>query len=258
MSPHRAIVLLWLLPRAQAQSPDPRPHFEVASIKPNAPGGISTGDFRILPGGRLTAEKVLLRFFIQNAYGVRPFQLKDGPDWINSEGYDIEAKTEGNPSSDQIVLMMQTLLEDRFKLKVHRETKELPVYTLSAAKGGLKLPAPKQGTCTACGRALIRISKGVARITGDKISMPEFARVLSNILGRTIIDETGFTATFNAQLEFSIDDAIAGLPHTPGQTDDAIPSIFVAAPEQLGLKITPAKGPVEILVIDHIEKPAAN
>jgi uncharacterized protein (TIGR03435 family) len=271
MSLHRAIAALALLPFAQAQ-PDARPRFDVASIKPNAPGGINTGDFRVLPGGRLTAEKVLLRFLIQNAYGVRPFQLKGGPDWINSEGYDIEAKAEGNPSNGQMVLMMQTLLEDRFKLKVHRETKELPVYALTVAKGGFKLPEPKQGACTApdpngpplppspnqagpCGRAMIRISKGVARINGYQVPMREFVRVLSNIMGRTIIDQTGFTRAFDLQLEFATDDAIAGLPEAPKPADDSVPSIFVAAQEQLGIKIVSTKGPVEILVIDHIEKP---
>ena len=135
--------LLGLTVAAVAFSQDPRPHFDVASIKPNSPGGVNTGDFRLLPGGRLSAEKVVLRFFIQNAYGLKPFQLSGGPDWISSQGYDIEAKAEGTPSNAEMQKMMQTLLEDRFKLKYHRETKELPVYTLAAGKGGLKLPDPK-------------------------------------------------------------------------------------------------------------------
>jgi uncharacterized protein (TIGR03435 family) len=232
-----------------------RPQFDVASIKPNSPGGVSTGDFRFLPGGRLSAEKVVLRFFIQNAYGLKPFQLSGGPDWIASQGYDIEAKAEGNPSNAQMQKMMQTLLEDRFKLKYHRETKDLPVYTLAAAKGGLKLPDAKEGS----DRATIRISRmtGV-QLTGEKITVAELARVLSNLLSRTVIDKTGFTGTFAAHLSFALDDTLAGLPHFPDAPDPAIPSVFVAIEEQLGLKLESTKGPVEILVIDHIERPSAN
>jgi uncharacterized protein (TIGR03435 family) len=248
-------LLLALVGATVAFSQD-RPQFDVASIKPNSPGGVSTGDFRLLPGGRLSADKVVLRFFIQNAYGLKPFQLSGGPDWIDSQGYDIEAKAEGNPSNAQMQKMMQTLLEDRFKLKYHRETKELPVYTLAPARGGLKLPDPKEGS----DRATIRISRmtGVL-LTGEKITMPELARVLSNLLKRTVIDKTGFTGTFAAQLSFALDDTLAGLPHFPDAPDDpAIPSVFVAMQEQLGLKLESTKGPVEILVIDHIEKPSAN
>jgi bla regulator protein blaR1 len=230
--------------------------FDVASIKPDSPGGVSTGDFRLLPGGRLSAEKVVLRFFIQNAYGLKPFQLSGGPDWISSQGYDIEAKAEGNPSNAQMQKMMQTLLEDRFKLKYHRETKEMPVYTLAVAKGGLKLPDPKDGS----DRATIRISRmtGVL-LTGEKLTIAELTRVLSNLLKRTVIDKTGFTGTFAAHLSFALDDTLAGLPHFPDAPDDpSIPSVFVAIEEQLGLKLESTKGPVEILVIDHIERPTAN
>jgi uncharacterized protein (TIGR03435 family) len=232
------------------------PQFEVASIKPNSPGGVNTGDFRVLPGGRLSADKVVLRFFIQNAYGLKPFQLSGGPDWIASQGYDIEAKAEGNPTNAQMQKMMQALLEDRFKLKYHRETKELPVYTLAAAKGGLKLPGPKEGS----DRATIRVSRmtGV-QLTGERITMAELARVLSNLLSRTVIDQTGSTETFAAQLSFALDDTLAGLPHfADSPNDSAIPSVFVALQEQLGVRLESTKGPVEILVIDHIERPSAN
>jgi uncharacterized protein (TIGR03435 family) len=248
--------LLALAVAVVAFSQDRRPQFDVASIKPNSPGGVNTGDFHVLPGGRLSAEKVVLRFFIQNAYGLKPFQLSGGPDWISSQGYDIEAKAEGNPSNAEIQKMMQSLLEDRFKLKYHRETKEMPVYTLGAAKSGLNLPDPKEGS----DRATIRISRmtGVL-LTGEKITMPELTRVLSNLLKRTVIDKTGFAGTFAAYLSFAVDDTLAGLPHFPDAPDDAnIPSVFVALEEQLGLKLESTKGPVEILVIDHIEKPSAN
>ena len=263
-------------PRGMAQSAS-RLKFEVASIKPDSPGGVSTGDLQILPGGRLSAQQVVLRFFIQSAYGLRPFQILGAPDWINSEGYNIEAKAEGNPSRDQMREMMQSLLEDRFQMRAHRETRELPVYALTVARGGLKLPEPKEGSCIAsdpdgpplppgpgpsapCGRAIVRISRAGARIQGGKISMAELARILSNMLGRTIIDRTGFAGMFDVQLEFAMDDAVDGLPHPPGRPPDptSVPSVFVAVQEQLGLKLEATHGMVSAMVVDGAERPAAN
>jgi uncharacterized protein (TIGR03435 family) len=249
---------IWLLAAMGALSEQPR--FEVASIKSNPPGGVSTGMVLFLPGGRLSAQQVLLRFFIQNAYDVRPFQILGAPDWINSAGYDIEAKAEENSNPDQMRLMMQSLLEDRFKMKVHRETRDLPVYELAAAKSGLKLPEPKEDSCASpCGRAVVRIGRtGGVQIRGGKIGMSELTRILTNLLGRTVIDKTGFTGIFDVQLGFALDDALAGLPHPPGPAEETSqPSVFVAVGE-LGLKLESAKGPVEMLVIDHVEKPSAN
>lgn len=253
----------WTLLLAASSFGQSPPHFEVAAIKPDAPGGVSTGNFQILQGGRLFAQKVLLRFFIQNAYGVRPFQISGGPDWINSEGYDIEAKAEGDPSPEEMHRMMQTLLEERFRLKMHRETKELPVYALTPAKGGLKLTDAKEIACietepTPCGRAIVSIGRmnGV-QVRGGRVSMAEFIRVLSNLLGRAVIDRTDFTGMFDVGLTFALDDAIDGLPHPPGPPDETGQSIFVAV-QSLGLKLESTKAPVEVLVIDHIERPSGN
>lgn len=267
---------LLLVAASYAQDSADRPHFEVASIKPDSPGGVSTGDFRFLPGGRLSAQKVLLRFFIQNAYGMRPFQISGAPEWINSEGYDIEAKAEGDPSQDLMKRMMQTLLEDRFKLRTHLDTKVMPVYALTAAKSGIKLPKPEAGSCDApsvdrpprppasdlvpCGRVIVAISRfGGSTLQGGMISMRELIRILSNLLGRAVIDQTGFEELFNLHLRFALDDAIDGLAHPPEPPrENAAPSIFVAVQEQLGLKLESTRGPVEVLVIDHVERPSAN
>jgi bla regulator protein blaR1 len=128
-------------PAVQAQSTAATmPRFEVASIKPSSQEGPDVKrpglDVRMLPGGRLVAKEVLLRYFIQNAYGVEPFQISGGPAWIDSAYYDINAKAEGNPNNSQLRLMMRALLEERFKLRLHHETKELPVYELTAANSG--------------------------------------------------------------------------------------------------------------------------
>jgi bla regulator protein blaR1 len=260
--------LTWVLAavgvlNAQAQ-------FEVASIKPNPPGGVSTGMVRFLPGGRLSGQQVLLRFFIQNAYDLRPFQILGAPDWINSAGYDIEAKGDLDSTPDQMRQMMQKLLEDRFRMKAHRETREMPVYELAAAKGGPKLPEPKEESCMApepdgpgaappCGRAMVRIGRiGGVQIQGEKIGIGELIRIFSNLLGRIVIDKTGFTGVFDLQLGFALDDALAGLPHPPGPPEETSQqSIFVAV-QRLGLKLESTKGPVEVLVIEHVEKPSAN
>jgi len=257
--------------------------FEVASIKLNTGGGPGgTGMVRTLPGGRLTADAVLPRFFIQNAYGIRSYQIIGGPSWIESDHYDIQAKVEGNPSQDEFRLMMQRLLEDRFKLKAHRETRDLPVFELSPAKSGLKLQAPKEGSCvvansdglpqaapngqvlTPCGRLVVQAKTQGVQMSGGKIEMTELARVFSNMLGRTVLDKTGYAGAFDVHLEFAFDDALAGIggPRAVDRpavsADPTGPSIFRAVQDQLGLKLDSTKGPVEVLVIDHIEKPAQN
>ena len=260
------------------------PRFEVVSIKPVAEGTADIqglGNVRILPGGRLNAEAALLRYFIQNAYGVKPFQLGGGPGWIESAHYNIDATAGGNPSGSEMRLMMQALLADRFQLKVHRETRELPVYELTVAKGGSKLQPPKPGSClspeanappvpgpaTPCGRVVMMISGSGARMQGGQVSMAELVRVLSNVLARTVVDQTGYTGEFDVHLEFSPDESLGGLPTPKGPDDPRVPTIpadpnhptiFAAMQEQLGIKVQSAKGPVEVIVIDHVERPSGN
>jgi len=276
----------------QAQSTSAtKPRFEAAAIKPVSQEGPDEKrpglNVRMLPGGRLVAKDVLLRYFIQNAWGVEPFQISGGPSWIDSAHYDINAKAEGNPNNSQMRLMMQALLQDRFKLRLHHETKELPVYELTAANSGIKLQEPKQGSCISpdpgappsppvpgqpipCGRVLMMMSSSRVAMQGGKVSMTELVRVLSNVLGRTVVDKTGFTSTFDVHLEFTPDESLGGAPSpppSPAAANDStgpVPSpdvhgtIFVAIQEQLGLKFKSAKGSVDVLIIDSLEKPSAN
>jgi uncharacterized protein (TIGR03435 family) len=275
-------------PRIEAESPAAT-RFDVASIKPTTQQGPDIqglGSVRILPGGHLLAEKVLLRYFIQNAYEVKPFQVSGGPAWINSAHYDIDAKAEGNPNSGQVHLMMRALLEDRFHLKLHDETKQLPVYEVTGARGGLRLLKPKEGGCIApdpdarpfppapgqlipCGRILMSMSPSGAQMRGGKVSMADLVNILSNVLGRTVVDKTGFQGTFDVHLEFTPDEALGGLPPPPALplSGDSIRSaappdshgdIFSALQEQLGLKLKSARGPAHMLVIDSVERPSAN
>jgi uncharacterized protein (TIGR03435 family) len=279
-----AATLLAITAFALFAQPGTRPKFEVASIKPSMERGFMA--VRPLPG-RLTATATV-RVLMQNAYAMQPFQIVGGPDWINSERYGIEAKADGDASRAQMFLMLQSLLEDRFHLKTHRETKELPVYALVAAKSGLKLPTPKEGSCVSpaadaapdwyggrvappqpgptplarCGEAkVVLVLEPIgARIQGGKVGMAELARILSMALGRAVIDKTGFTGLFDAKLDFTPDETTAALPPPPPGTQQQFtnPSILVALQEQMGLRLEATKGPVDVIVVDAVERPSAN
>jgi len=227
-----------------------------------------------------------VRLLIENAYQVRPFQIIGGPDWINSEGYDVEARAEAGSTvtPQQTLKMLQALLEERFNLKVHHEARELPIFVLQVAKNGPKLQAAKEGSCfTAdpntpgvlppppppgqqphprCGSAGISISPQGTRLFGGQIAVAELARVLSVAVGRPVIDKTGFTGTFDADLAFLPDQATPGLPNPgPGllpPPDPTAVTIFTALQEQLGLKLDSAKGPVDVLIIDSVQRPSEN
>lgn len=259
----------------------PHPRFEVASIKDVGSQGFMT--LRPLPG-RLTAT-ASLKLLIERAYRAQSFEIAGGPEWIESERYAIDAKTAGTSSPDQIALMLQALLEDRFQLKIHRETRDLPVFHLAAAKGGPKLPLPKDGGCDdsgeplpevtggrmpvprvgpiplqRCGSLSVILEAGGPRMFGGRVAMPELVRMLSLVLGRTVIDQTGFTGLFDVRLDFVADESTPALPPPPpGAGSDAMnPPIFSALAQQLGLRLQAAKGPVEVIVIDHVERPSAN
>jgi bla regulator protein blaR1 len=267
---------------AVGQTPAPaRLQFEVASIKPHADID-RIMSVRPLPG-RLTADATLL-VLMQYAYGVQPFQILDGPGWLTSARYEIDARAGATANRDQFFLMLQSLLEDRFQLKTHRETKELPVFTLVSRRGGLKLPAPKEGACVdsaadaavewvgsgrmafpgelppargRCGSAIVALGPGGA-LRGGRIAMSELARALSLLLGRTVIDKTGVTAVFDVQLDFVPDETTPGVPPPPPGSGMTGPNLAQALQDQLGLRLESAKGPVEVIVVDRAERPAGN
>jgi len=216
--------------------------------------------------GRFTATNVSLTLLIALAYQVRQSEIFGGPAWIVSDKYDVNGKAaDSNVTADQSRLMLQRLLEDRFKLMVHRETKEMPVYVLLPAKNGLKIQAAKEGSCVEssnsprtstappiCG-SIIVMANGLA---GRRMSMAQLANSLSGIVGPPVIDKTGYAAHFDFQLEFSRELTVQANAATP--TDTSEPSIFTALQEQLGMKLEANKGPVEVLVIDRAERASAN
>ncbi len=273
--------------RAQSsQTPSaPLPSFEVASIKPNRSEAlwIST---RFLPG-RFTETGMTAKQLIALAYDVRDFQVSGGPSWISSDKYDIEAKEPDSLADElpkllpdqrreKLGLMIQSLLADRFELKVSHGTKDLSVYALVVAKNGPKLQEAKPGDTypngikDADGRPVgqARIMQmGRGQLTGQGLPIASLVRVLSQQLGRTVVDQTGLKGNYDFTLQWTPDQSQAipmgpegGKPATESAPppDSSGPSIFTAIQEQLGLKLEPTKGPVDIIVIDHIERPSEN
>src|SRR5690348_8446723 len=262
------------------------PSFEVASIKPvGSAAGRGGAGIQLLPG-RLKASAPL-RVLIQSAYSVQPFQIEGGPDWIGSEQYEVDATATGNPPKAQMYLMLQSLLEDRFQLQFHRETREMSVLALVPARGGLKLPPPQSGNCMEdtdaagplanpetrmqppgqstyvppkCGGITVVLDTNGADVLGGRVPMGKFAQFLSRVFGRMVIDQTDFSGVFDVKLKFLPDETTPGLPPPPPGAvplDAASPSIFTAL-QQLGLRLKSTKGPVEVLVIDHLDRPSAN
>jgi len=240
-----------------AQDKPARLTFEVASVKPSPPGGRG-GGIRAQPGGqRYSAQNVPVKLMISLMYKVPLRQITGGPAWIESDLFDIEAKADHSYSLDDLHIMFQNLLADRFKLKFHKEYKEGAVYTLSLDKSGSKMkvndsPEPFD----------FPIQGGKDGVTlGNHVSMQYFCWWLGQVLqrdGRPVIDKTGLTGNYDFKLSF-VPDLPPDFPKEnlpPGFLDR--PSLFDALREQLGLRLQPGKGPVEYYVIDSAEKPSEN
>ena len=267
------------------------PQFEVASIKANTSGNGKTG-IQTQPGGRFTATSVTLRQLIRNAYQLQEFQIAGGPSWLASDRFDIIAKAEsagladpfqaekgGDPSRGQ--LMLRALLAERFRLEIHTEARELPIYALVLARGDGRLgpqlersardcdahdadgrgrggDAPFAGDRPACG---LRVLPGT--ILAGGATLTQLANGLSTLVGRLVRDRTGLADNFEFTLRWTPDQipqgfdrkaSAIGLP--PIDADG--PAIFTALREQLGLRLDSQKGPVDILVVDRAERPTAN
>jgi uncharacterized protein (TIGR03435 family) len=221
--------------------------FEVASVKPIPPPIPSGGGPWIVTHGRFKAETGYVRGMIGWAHHVLAAQVKGGPDWIDSEPYYVDARAE-NPEAgpEQIRAMLETLLADRFKLTVHRETQEGQVYDLVVGKNGPKLEDAKDGR-----RNLINWT-GLGQVTfTENSTLLGLINILSSLLSAPVLDKTNMRGSYNFSLHF-ID------PRFPHPQQDDSPDLLTAVQEQLGLRLQAVKGPVEVLVIDHIERPSAN
>ena len=229
--------------------------------------------------GRLSMGCTTVQNLIQLAYGnfangatpnPRRLQVIGAPKWLESEQYDLEAKADGATGLMQMAgPLLRALLEDRLKLKVQKETRDLPVYLLTVAKTGSKLQAVKDGSCTpidlnhlssgppvpgqtpTCGRATSHRNGSNLVMEINGMSLADFTgQILSGALDRPVIDKTGLAGLFNYHLEYA--------PDIAASTETSGPSIFTAVQDELGLKLSPDTGPVEVLVVDHVERPSEN
>jgi uncharacterized protein (TIGR03435 family) len=235
-------LLLFAAFAAAAQTPA----FDAASIRPNtSQGGISA--IRIT-AGRASMENCSLKKIMLNAYGIpddREYMI-DGPEWLTSEHFDIEAKFPADKPVTQIRQMLQTMLADRFRLTLHKETRQLPMYSLVVAKGGPKIHAGEGGDSRTSGRP--------GHFEATKITMPKLADLIAKQAGRPVTDATGLQGVFDFTLEWSPQADLRVGTADAAPADNQGPSIFTALQEQLGLRLESGKGPVEVLVVDRMEK----
>jgi uncharacterized protein (TIGR03435 family) len=227
--------------------------FEAASVKPST--NRANGNFtEIAPGGqRFTATNTPLKLLIMTAYDVNVRQILGGPAWLTSEFYDVQAKAEQPTTPAQIHLMLQDLLADRFKLRLHKETRELPIYILTAQK-----LHPNLRRHLSAGEPHIRRGIGGQTIF-ENVPIAQLTWFLSLRLERDVVDKTELTGSYDFELAWTPDlpSRGDGAENTP-IPDPTAPSIVTALREQLGLKLTVRKGPVRVLVIDSVEKLSAN
>lgn len=233
-----AIVCAIALSLSAQQESGLKLEFEVATIRTSPPDHVGAQMFSPGPG-RFTAMTATLKDLMGFAYNLRPHQIAGGPGWLDAEKYDITAKADGRITNDQLKTMLQALFESRFQLRSHRETKEMPVYDLVIAKGGPKLhEVDKPGM----------LGLGATQLNGRGANIPMLANQLAGRVGRSVLDKTGLTGYYEFQLKWA----------PLGATDSTDPDLFAAIQDQLGLKLESSRGPVEVLVIDHAEKPSAN
>jgi uncharacterized protein (TIGR03435 family) len=285
---------------SNAQSQPERLAFDVASIKQNKSGAppsgdmlrsnvpLDSGDFFVPTGGFFRATNQSLFQYVIFAYRIignqMQYLLPQLPGWVTADRFDIEARVAGNPSKDQLRLMMRSLLADRFKLAIHNETRQVPVFAmvlLKPGKTGPQLqPHSDESSCATppvgldsstiaggmfpatCGSIYIAMppsAPGLRHSGARRVTIGLIANLLNGIgnLGRPVLDQTGLSGTFDFSLEWTPE---ASGPLSPGvdSPDPSGATFLQALRDQLGLKLESTKGPVEILVVDHVERPSEN
>jgi uncharacterized protein (TIGR03435 family) len=284
-SPTTVAILVTLtgIASAQVNSPGERntaPGFDVASIKPVAPGSRITPS-RSLPGGAVDLHNVTVEELIVNAWHIFPYQIFGAPAWTRTAAYEISAKPATAAKPGDVNLMLQALLRDRFRLALHHETRNLPIYALVLARQdgtlGPALVASKEGGCVVripghlppppdpakpatrpCGLLMMH----PRQLSGAAVPIVVLAEQFSLRLGRTVMDMTGLQGNYDIDLQWTADEG--AFPFLEGSSDPVPPpdpqgqTILSALKEQLGLKIESRKAPVDVIVIDHVDRPTAN
>ena len=264
----------------------PRPAYEVTSVKPN-----TSGTFLVMirnPPGRFSATNITFRMLLRSAYNLPDFRMIGGPSWMETDRFDVEAtagQTSGPGSAAESRLMQQALLADRFKLRAHMETRDQPIYLLTIVRRDGKLgdriklagneclpitppagfpppPPPPPGGAPRDGPGCPSLfGTGNGAISGRKLSIDRLASTLSPSVNRVIVDRTNLSGLYDLDLRWVPDlvpnAAGPGVPPPPVGDPNA-PPLFTALQEQLGLKLDSSRGPVDVLVIDGVEKPSAD
>jgi uncharacterized protein (TIGR03435 family) len=235
------VVCLGMAAFVQAQE-----SFEAASIKPH-PGVVTFAADPSVKGNRVTATASTLLDLIESAYHARRDQILGAPGWVDSDHYDLEATAGASAiTTDQMRRMLQTLLAERFQLRIHRETRAVPMFALVVDKKGPKLrdslpDEPSKGRITGDGSGMhMEVAKGTMAQLADRLS--------SNGAGQPVMDKTGLTGIYSYRLDWV---------NAPG-SDSELPSLPAALEEQLGLKLEPTKGTSAMIVIEHVERPTGN
>jgi uncharacterized protein (TIGR03435 family) len=232
------------------------PQFEVATIKPSAP--VADGRLTAAIGGdpeRIDYQGLPLRILLSRAFNVKDDQIS-GPDWLDTERFDVMAKIPAGVSRDKVPAMLQALFVERFKIAFHHDKKAMGIYALVVGKNGLKVKEVEPG-----GAGKLFVRTGHVETQGN---LAFFADLLSRMADRPVFDMTGLKANYDIHLEWTPEPGqgalFKGFPSPPPTTEGGAnpertgPSLFTAIQEQLGLKLESRKAPVDIVVIDHIEK----
>jgi uncharacterized protein (TIGR03435 family) len=246
-----AFTVLALLAFALAELPASAQRFEVVSIRPNTVDDINQRSVQGQPGGRTRFVGMPLSTFIMTAYDVWSFQILGGPSWIDTDGWDVVAQAEGiqgRLTRQQLSPRLRAMLEDRFQLKTHRETRQVAGYSLVVDDRGPKLRLNGDG----------RVSNGSNRDTlnAKKVPMTWFAAFLSQKFRSPVIDETGLTGEYDFILHWAPESISLSASDDP--LDSKYPSIFTAVGEQLGLRLIKQTVPTEMLVVDSVQRPSPN
>jgi uncharacterized protein (TIGR03435 family) len=257
-----------LVPTPPASASAPAPVFDVAAIRvnksdPSARSHIISSS----SNGHFRAINVTLKSLLQSAYAIPDTRVVGGPTWLDSTKFDIDATAD--PAVDEQMrnlpsaegrlrkqAMLQALLVDRFQMKVHQESRELPIYALVLAKDGPKFkPSQINGTT-------VNARRGEISVSGSDDTVGLLADELARYFGRVVVNQTGLHDRYELDLKWTPEEPVASQPGASGPTtstaDSSLPSIFTAIQEQLGLKLESQKGPVSVLVLDHVEMPSEN
>jgi uncharacterized protein (TIGR03435 family) len=237
------------------------PAFEVATIKPAKPDAQGKG-INVNQSGQFSTRNTSLGDLITLAYGMHARQIINGPSWIDTDKFDINAKSEapGMPNDKQVKTMLQKLLAERFELTTHRDKRELTAYTITVAKGGPKLKASEGDPNGLPGLGF----RGLGMMVARNATISDMAGLFQiMVLDRPVVDQTGLTTRYDFQLNWTPDDSQFGgrggtAPPAPAANGEVPPDLYTAIQQQLGLKMDSVKAPVDVMVIDHVEKPSAN